>query len=67
MNGTDPPPRREHWLLRVELPTDVPNPGRFMARVLKHLLRAWGVRATAILEAPPDPPHKSADATPDAS
>jgi hypothetical protein len=26
-----------------------------MAAVLKHLLRAWRVRAIAVLEAPPDP------------
>lgn len=47
-------PPRESWLFRVELPAGVEHGGRFMARVLKYLLRAWGVKATAILDAPPD-------------
>jgi hypothetical protein len=32
---------RERWLLTLELPEGVPNPGQFVARVLKHLLRTW--------------------------
>jgi hypothetical protein len=45
---------RQAWLFRVELPAGIFNPGRYMAALLKHLLRRWGVRATAVLEAPPD-------------
>lgn len=41
---------RETWTFRVELPADVANGGRFVARLLKHLLRAWGVRCTAVLD-----------------
>jgi hypothetical protein len=39
---------RERWIFTFELPSDVTHPGRFVARVLKHLLRAWGIRATVI-------------------
>ncbi len=42
-------PKRERWLFRVELPPDVTHGGRFMARLLKHLLRAWGVKCVAVL------------------
>jgi hypothetical protein len=38
---------RERWLLTLELPPGLPNAARFVARVLKHLLRTWGVRCTA--------------------
>ena len=31
----------ETWLFRVELPAGIEHGGRFMARLLKHLLRAW--------------------------
>jgi hypothetical protein len=47
-------PAREVWLFRVELPAGILNPGRFVARVLKHLLRAWGIRCTAVLDPAPD-------------
>jgi hypothetical protein len=43
---------RERWVFTVELPANVGNSCRFVARLLKHLLRVWGVRATAIVEAP---------------
>ena len=39
---------RERWILTVDLPAGIANPGRFMAMVLKHLLRCWGVRVKAI-------------------
>lgn len=42
---------RETWLIRVHLPAGVVNGGRFMARLLKHLLRAWGVKCVALLDA----------------
>jgi hypothetical protein len=41
---------RERWILTIDLPADVVNSGQVMARVLKHLLRTWGVRCTAIQE-----------------
>jgi hypothetical protein len=41
-------PARERWCFVFELPADVGNTGRFMAMILKHLLRVWRVRATAI-------------------
>jgi hypothetical protein len=47
-------PARERWIFTFELPAGTTHGGRFMARLLKHLLRVWGVRATAIVEAPPD-------------
>lgn len=34
----------------MELPTDVRNTGRFVARLLKHLLRTWGVKCVALEE-----------------
>jgi hypothetical protein len=37
--------RGERWVLTVQLPSGVPNPARFVARLLKHLLRAWGIPA----------------------
>lgn len=39
---------REQWLLTIEPPAGMANTGRFMARLLKHLRRAWGVRCTAL-------------------
>jgi hypothetical protein len=45
----------ETWLFRVELPPGVRHGDRFVARILKHLLRAWGVRCVAVLEAPEEP------------
>jgi hypothetical protein len=47
---------RERWIFTIELPAGVANPGRFVARLLKHLLRCWGVRCTAVLEAPKEEP-----------
>ncbi|HTU18790.1 MAG TPA: hypothetical protein VMG10_12080 [Gemmataceae bacterium] len=41
---------RETWLFRVQLLPGLPNPGRFMGRLLKHLLRAWGVKCVATLD-----------------
>ena len=41
------------WTITVRLPRDVANPGRFVARMLKHLLRVWGVRCVAIRDDPP--------------
>lgn len=38
------------WILTVRLPACVVNPGRYTARILKWLLRVWGVRCTAIDE-----------------
>jgi hypothetical protein len=43
------------WLFRVQLPPGTPHGGRLMARVLKSLWRAWGIRCTAVVEAPPQP------------
>jgi hypothetical protein len=37
---------RERWIITVELPAG--KSGRFMARVLKHLGRVWGVRCRAL-------------------
>ena len=42
---------RERWCLTVELPAGIANGGRFMARLLKRLLRRWGVKCTALQEA----------------
>jgi hypothetical protein len=44
----------ETWVFRVEVPPGVRHGGRFVARILKHLLRTWGVKCTAVLEAPPE-------------
>jgi hypothetical protein len=41
-------PPRERWCFTVELPCGLPNPGRFVARSLKHLLRIWNVRCVAL-------------------
>jgi hypothetical protein len=40
----------ERWFLVLELPPDVPNAGRFVAKLLKHLLRTWNVRCRAVSE-----------------
>jgi hypothetical protein len=40
--------RGEPWVFTVRLPPDVRNPGRFVAAILKHLLRKWGVRCIAV-------------------
>jgi hypothetical protein len=45
---------RERWTFTFELPAGIEHSGRFVARLIKHLLRAWGVKATAIIENPPD-------------
>jgi hypothetical protein len=45
--------RREQeltWTVQVKLPADVVNPGRFMARVLKGLLRRYRVRCVALMD-----------------
>ncbi len=49
-------PARERWTFTMELPAGVANGGRFVARVLKHLLRAWGVKCVALRDAEPAPP-----------
>jgi hypothetical protein len=41
---------RERWLLTLELPSRVPNAGRFVARLLKHLLGTWNIRCRAVAE-----------------
>ena len=43
-------PRGETWTFRMQLPADVPNAGRFVARLLKHLLRVWRVRCVATID-----------------
>jgi hypothetical protein len=48
-----PHPPRECWTFTGEPATGSANGGRFVARVLKHLLRAWGVECVAIRDAPP--------------
>jgi hypothetical protein len=40
----------ELWVLRIRLPSDLPNPGRYMAMVNKYLLRTWRCRCVAIGE-----------------
>jgi hypothetical protein len=56
---TDP----EHvWLFRVQLPAGISNPGRYMAAVLKFVWRRFGVKATAVLDAPPTRTHQPAQA-----
>jgi len=42
--------KTERWTLTLELPPEASagdRGGRFMARLLKHLLRAWGCRCVA--------------------
>jgi hypothetical protein len=41
------------WTIRVMLPADAVNPGRYMARVLKALGRQYRIRCVAILENDP--------------
>jgi hypothetical protein len=41
---------RERWVFTVELAAGIRHGGRFVARILKHLLRAWGVRCVALDE-----------------
>jgi hypothetical protein len=43
---------REYRLFRVEVPSGVQHSGRLVARALKCLLRGFGLRAVATLEAP---------------
>jgi hypothetical protein len=47
-------PARERWTFTVELPPGIANPGRYVAAVLKHIWRRWGVRATAVLDVQED-------------
>lgn len=61
------PPPRERWFFTLELPAGVDHPGRFVARVLKYLLRTWGVKATAIHATSPDVPSATPTATQAAS
>jgi hypothetical protein len=46
--------RERTWYLEVRLPAGLPNVGRFMARVLKYLLRTWGVRCIALRDGLPE-------------
>lgn len=41
------------WTIQVKLPPDVVNPGRYMARVLKALLRQYRVRCIALKDGLP--------------
>jgi hypothetical protein len=41
---------RQRWTFTFELPPDVRHGGRFVARILKHLKRVWGVRCVALDE-----------------
>jgi hypothetical protein len=41
-------PGRERWILTVDLPATISNGGRFVARLLKHLGRVWGVKCVAV-------------------
>ena len=50
---------RETWVFRVQLPAGFANSGRFVARLLKHLLRSWDVKCTAVLDAPKDEPRRA--------
>jgi hypothetical protein len=58
---TAPPPER--WVFTFELPADLPHAGRYMAALLKHLLRRWRIRAVAVREAPPDPDSDVSEST----
>jgi hypothetical protein len=58
---------RERWVFRVELPADVAHGGRFMAKLLKHLLRCWGVRCVAVLDIPADQVSETHQLAQDAS
>ena len=58
--------KRETWFLKVELPRDVANGGRYMARLLKHLLRTWGVKCVALLDTPQESHHFAQDRRSDA-
>jgi hypothetical protein len=43
---------RETWLLKIELPANVGDRRRFVARMLKYLLRTWGVKCVALIDVP---------------
>jgi hypothetical protein len=45
-------PARESWTIRFSVPQGR-HSGRYFAAFLKALGRRWGIRAEAILEAPP--------------
>jgi hypothetical protein len=56
---------RERWTFTVEPPPDVGDRGgRFVARLLKHLLRTWGVRCVAVLDAHQSTPAERSAAEP---
>jgi hypothetical protein len=38
------------WVFTFRLPKGIPNYPRFVARLLKHLKRVWGVRCVALQE-----------------
>jgi hypothetical protein len=43
------------WTIQVRVPSDIPihRAGRWMARLLKYLLRTWGVRCIAVRDSEP--------------
>jgi hypothetical protein len=47
-------PPRERWTFTIELPPGEPHGGRLVARALKTLWRAFGLKCVAIVESPPD-------------
>jgi hypothetical protein len=53
---------RETWTFTMQLPAGIGHGGRFVARILKHLLRTWGVKCVAVIAAPPEaaPPAATA-------
>jgi hypothetical protein len=55
------------WHLAIRVPDSVPvnRAGRFMARLLKYLLRTWGVRCTAIKDTEIEPCTKMHESAPD--
>jgi hypothetical protein len=40
----------ERWVLTLEVPAGTDNAGRFVARLVKHLKRAWGIHCRAVGE-----------------
>lgn len=49
------------WLFRVKLPAGLPNPGRYMASVLKALGRRFGVKCVAVLDPDTTPTFASGE------
>jgi hypothetical protein len=56
---------RERWTFVFELPPDVgKHSGRFVARLLKHLLRVWRVKCVANAVTPPPETEGGTDPDP---